>query len=190
MKVNENFSSVSSTLDLKTLSSLTTVCGMSSRLVHVTVVPTATVSVAGPKLKLSIFTSALEACGCSARVAKVLELLADSDTARTIGARTKLHTLLLMTFLPLYFCKMKFRRRVVRRLRQRGIDHREGMLPADIVHVCNSQYAAQLLRRYFHWPRRIGLPWLRLRKRRGGRGMKSHIAFHLLHGLVNVPIQH
>jgi len=44
VKVNENFSSVSSTLDLKTLSSLTTVCGMSSRLIHVTVVPTATVN--------------------------------------------------------------------------------------------------------------------------------------------------
>src|SRR5882757_5007134 len=105
VKVKENFSSVSSTLDLKTLSSLTTVCGMSSRLVHVTVVPTATVSVDGPKLKLSILTSALDTCVCSARTAKVLELLADSDTARTTGAKTKLHTLLLMTFLPLYFCR-------------------------------------------------------------------------------------
>jgi len=34
---------------------LTTVWGISSRLVHVTVVPTGTVSVTGPKLKLSIF---------------------------------------------------------------------------------------------------------------------------------------
>src|ERR1700733_402446 len=35
---------------------------MSSRLIQVTVVPTATVSVAGPKLKLSIFTSVVVAC--------------------------------------------------------------------------------------------------------------------------------
>src|SRR5579863_8880778 len=59
IKVKENFSSVSRTLDLKTLSSLTTVWGMSSRFVQVTVVPAATVMAAGPKLKLSIFTSML-----------------------------------------------------------------------------------------------------------------------------------
>src|SRR5437660_8935670 len=110
VKVKENFSSVSSTLDLKTLSSLTTVCGMSSRLVHVTMVPTATVSVVGPKLKLSILTSALDACVCSARAAKVLELPANSDAAvATDAAKTKLHTRLLMTFLPLYFCRRKLR---------------------------------------------------------------------------------
>src|SRR5215469_9089870 len=59
VKVNENLSSVSSALDLNTLGSseLTTVCGISSRLIHVTVVPAATVKVAGKKLKLSILTS-------------------------------------------------------------------------------------------------------------------------------------
>ena len=59
LNVKENFSSVSSTLDLNIFGSsvLTTVCGMSSRLVHVMVVPTGTVSAAGAKLKLSIFTS-------------------------------------------------------------------------------------------------------------------------------------
>src|SRR6516162_6900094 len=48
-KVKENFSSVSSTLDLNVFGSsvLTTVWGISSRLVHVTVVPTGTVSVTG-----------------------------------------------------------------------------------------------------------------------------------------------
>src|SRR6266446_6290909 len=61
LNVKENFSSVSSTLDLNAFGSsvLTTVWGISSRLVHVTLVPTGTVSVAGPKLKLSIFTSAV-----------------------------------------------------------------------------------------------------------------------------------
>src|SRR5262245_40672795 len=58
VNVKENLSSLSRTLDLKVvLSSLTTVCGISSRLVHVTVVPAEIVSSVGPKLKLSILTS-------------------------------------------------------------------------------------------------------------------------------------
>jgi hypothetical protein len=54
--VNVNVSFVSSTLDLKSWLSLTTVWGMSSALVHVICVPAFTVSVAGVKLKLSILT--------------------------------------------------------------------------------------------------------------------------------------
>src|SRR5713226_10259740 len=65
LKVKENFSSVSSTLDLKTPSVLTTVWGISSRLAHVTVVPTDTVNVAGPKLKLSIFISVISGFCCA-----------------------------------------------------------------------------------------------------------------------------
>src|SRR6204780_689792 len=61
VKTNENLSSVSSALDLNTPSVLTTVCGISSRFVQVTVVPTGTVSAVGPKLKLSIFTSVVAA---------------------------------------------------------------------------------------------------------------------------------
>jgi len=57
--VYENVSSVSSAFDLNVLSSATTVCGMSSRFVQVTLVPGATVSDAGPKVKLSILTSAV-----------------------------------------------------------------------------------------------------------------------------------
>jgi len=49
---------VSRTLDLNTPSVLTTVCGISSRFVQVTIAPTGTVTVCGPKLKLSIFISA------------------------------------------------------------------------------------------------------------------------------------
>src|ERR1700722_8640446 len=52
-----NFSSVSITFDLKTPSVLTAVWGMSSLFVQVTVVPAGTVTVCGPKMKLSIFTS-------------------------------------------------------------------------------------------------------------------------------------
>src|SRR5574340_1729288 len=54
----ENLSSVSSGLDLKVdLSSLTTVCGMSSRLIQITVEPAGTVVVAGAKEKLSMVTA-------------------------------------------------------------------------------------------------------------------------------------
>src|SRR6266478_6271997 len=87
--------------DDKVFKSLTTVCGMSSRFVHVTVVPAATVSVAGPKLKLSIFTSTFDACACSALAVKPLALLISSTAAATTGAaKTRIHTRLLMTFLP------------------------------------------------------------------------------------------
>ena len=55
-----NCPSVSSTVDLNTLSLLTTVCGMSSLFVHRTVVPAETVIWAGEKLKLSIFTAACD----------------------------------------------------------------------------------------------------------------------------------
>src|SRR5215469_10169021 len=66
VKVNKNLSSVSSALDLNALGSseLTTVCGISSRLIHVTVVPAATVKVTGEKLKLSILTSTICSWPC------------------------------------------------------------------------------------------------------------------------------
>src|ERR1700746_2465255 len=103
-KVNENFSSGSSTLDLNTLSVLTTVCGISSRLVQVTVVPTATVRVAGPKLKLSTFTSALAAFG---GVAELPGAPAESSSVRTITVanRPKSHTVFLFTCSFLLFSR-------------------------------------------------------------------------------------
>jgi hypothetical protein len=68
VNVYENFSSVSSTLDLNTPSVLTDVWGMSSWLVQVTVAPTGTLIVCGPKTKLSIFTSAFAEGGRSLAV--------------------------------------------------------------------------------------------------------------------------
>src|SRR5215469_3349326 len=87
--VKENLSSVSRTLDLKTPSLLTTVCGISSRLTHVTVVPTAMVTACGPNTKLSILTSVAEpwACGGGAfpafveRVAPKIESTAKATAA-------------------------------------------------------------------------------------------------------------
>src|SRR5262249_16602799 len=68
VKVTGNLARVSSTLDLNALSVCTTACGMSSRLIHVTVVPTGTFSSAGSNVKLSILISAdaragADACG-------------------------------------------------------------------------------------------------------------------------------
>src|SRR5437763_13417993 len=75
---------------------------MSSRFVQVTVVPTATVNVDGPKLKLSIFTSALSAfCGATAAAflgGAVRALAPKTTTAR----KTAKDTLLLMIFLLLF----------------------------------------------------------------------------------------
>src|SRR5215471_5394539 len=102
--LKENFSSESSTLDLNTFgsSALTTVCGMSSRLVQVTVVPTATVKAAGPKLKLSIFTSGAWFC-CSA-AARSLRRAPPIKIPTAINTATD--TLLLMVFFsPFYFSK-------------------------------------------------------------------------------------
>src|SRR6266481_1031308 len=83
---------------------------MSSRFVHVTVVPGATVSVVGPKLKLSILTSALDAGACPAPAVTLLVPLTKRVTAAITGAaKTKIHTRLLMTSLPFYFSQLNSR---------------------------------------------------------------------------------
>src|ERR1051326_1045054 len=66
--MKENSSLVSSAGDLNDtcLSALMIVCGSSSRLTHTTLVPAATVSVAGAKAKLSITICAAGAAGCCA----------------------------------------------------------------------------------------------------------------------------
>src|SRR6185369_6277047 len=56
VNVKENLPSVSMTLERKLLAD-TTVCGMSSSLVQVTVVPALTFSSCGPKVKLPILTA-------------------------------------------------------------------------------------------------------------------------------------
>ena len=54
MNVNENLSSVSRVFDLKSLLFEATMCGMSSSLIQVTVVPVFTVMCCGVKMNLSI----------------------------------------------------------------------------------------------------------------------------------------
>ena len=91
----ENFSSVSSTFDLNSLSVLTTVCGMSSWFVQVIVVPTLTVTSAGPKVKLSILTSVGGAGGCAATLPAMAPRSGDHcDAARNTPVDTLLLILL------------------------------------------------------------------------------------------------
>src|SRR4029077_11275635 len=66
VKAWEKVSSVSSAADLNFPSFSRTVCGVSSALVQVTVVPGATTSVSGVKLKLSIRTAAAFAAAWAA----------------------------------------------------------------------------------------------------------------------------
>src|SRR5262249_32762448 len=56
VNVNENLSSLSRAFDLKLMVVDVTVCGMSSSLVQVTVVPDFTFNSCGPKVKFPIFT--------------------------------------------------------------------------------------------------------------------------------------
>jgi hypothetical protein len=76
---------------------------MSSRLVHVTVVPTGTISVTGPKLKLSIFTSVVSGFSCA--LAEKFPVPAPSPAIANPNAtnKTALDTLLLMILLLFLF---------------------------------------------------------------------------------------
>src|SRR5947208_1817884 len=143
LKVKENFSSVSSTLDLNTFSVLTMVWGISSRLVQVTVVPTATVRVAGPKLKLSTFTSAAVA-GCGVFAGLPGEP-ADNSSAATITIVNKptMYTLFLIMILFLFFFRdsvgMDFLTPDFLRLRETRVDHRQSVPALHVIYVRNSQ---------------------------------------------------
>src|SRR5215472_9332635 len=74
---------MSNALDLNALGSLelATVCGISSRLIDVTVVPAVIVKFAGEKLKLSILTSTLCSWPCCVVEPKYLEPAANKATA-------------------------------------------------------------------------------------------------------------
>src|SRR5207249_5978916 len=76
------------------------------------------------------------------------------------------------------------------RSRKRRIDDRQRVLPLNVIHIRDSKYALELLRRYSHRSWRIRLARLRLRKRRRRRRMERDVAFDLLHRLMNVPVEH
>src|SRR3984893_10795390 len=150
LNVNENFSSVSSTLDLNVLSVLTAVCGISSRFVQVTVVPTGTFSSAGPKLKLSILTSVIsDFCCAAAGTFPAPARRAANPTPHVAKNKTAVDTILLM-FFPLFFGCFYGTVYIGRCLSQRRIHHRQRMLAVHVIHICNSQHTLQLLGGHFH----------------------------------------
>src|ERR1700719_3988634 len=149
LKVNENFSSVSSTLDLNVLSVLTAVCGISSRFVQVTVVPTETFSSAGPKLKLSIFTSVASGFCCAAADKLLSPARKPANaTPNVVANKTAVDTILLM-FFPLSYLAAFLELFLRRFLSQRRIHYRQRMLAVHVTHVCDSEHALQLLGGYF-----------------------------------------
>src|SRR5437773_1777088 len=116
--------------------------------------------------------------------------IAPSPTTSVI-VRTAIDTLLLMFFfLSIDLLSDWFLSFGLFRSRKRRIDNRQRVLPLNVVHIRDSKYAFELLRRYFHRSWRIRLARLRLRKRGRRRGMKRYVAFDLLHGLMNVPVEH
>ena len=97
MNVNENLSSVSSVFDLKSLLLEATVCGMSSSLIQVTVVPAFTVMRCGAKVKLSIFTCVSAACAEAAGKANAAERTA---AASAVTIQTLLTNVVMIRDVP------------------------------------------------------------------------------------------
>src|SRR5258706_5426741 len=72
---------------------------------------------------------------------------------------------------------------------QSGVDHGQGVLAANVVDVRDAEHAAELVGGNLHGPWGRCGAWRRLRECSGHRGMESHIAFHFLHGLVDVSVE-
>jgi len=83
VNVNENLSLVSSAFDLKSLLLEATVCGMSSSLIQMTVVPAFTVTRCGANANSSIFTSVFATCAEAAGNAAAVARIATASTVAT-----------------------------------------------------------------------------------------------------------
>src|SRR6266851_7934427 len=92
VNVNENLSPVSSAFDLNSLAFEATVCGISSSLVQVTVVPAFTVMPCGAKVKLSIFTSVSAACVSAACLSGACVCAACAAAAGRTAAAARIAT--------------------------------------------------------------------------------------------------
>ena len=60
----------------------------------------------------------------------------------------------------------------------------------DQLNFGDAERRAQTIRGHLHRPRRRRTPRLRLRECSGHRGVERHVAFHLLHGLVDMAVEH
>src|SRR5690242_2130348 len=139
---------------------------MSSRLVHVTVVPAFTVSCAGSKVKLSIVTDASS------------QWAADICIASAAAAASRMALV------------RKFRDIIRSLALQRRIDDGEALLAGFEDDAGGAEQAAQPVGGDLHRPGRWRGAGRGLRE--GGRacGMEGDVAFDLLHHLVDVAVEH
>src|SRR4029077_163970 len=73
---------------------------------------------------------------------------------------------------------------------ERGVNHRQMMPPGHVVDVCNAQDAAQFVRGDKQRAWRFGRPRNGLRECSGHSCVETDVSFHLLHDLMNMPVQH
>src|SRR5262249_26566274 len=156
---------------LKASDFATTVCGMSSRLSHFTIVPGSIVIVAGVNVKLSMVISTVDSGAAAGSVQATAIKATNMIVTRIMRGREDV-------------CGSAERSGPGQRRihdRQRRIDLRE----LDVGHA---QVFAQLASRNGHRARRFGLAGLWLRKGRRARRVKGHVALDLLHDLMDVTV--
>src|SRR5262249_16832957 len=139
----------------------TTVCGMSSRLVQVTVVPTLTLRSAGANTKLSICTS----------VSSARAPVAGRSTA---AAMTRPKSRRLSAFI----CYS-------RSALDRRVDDRKALVALLEVDAGDAEHGAELRVLDLHRSGRSGRARRRLRERGGAGSVEGDIALDLLHHLVD-----
>src|SRR6478609_5673297 len=69
------------------------------------------------------------------------------------------------------------------------IDDCQRLIDFNEVDFGDAEKLAQFLRRYLHWSWRGCFARLGLWESRRARGVERHVAFDLLHDLMNVPVQ-
>src|SRR5215831_3283621 len=173
VNVNENLPAVSSAFDLKSLLLEAMVCGTSSSLAQVTVVPAFTVMRCGVKVNWSMSTSASVAGADAA--GKAAAAATRSTTPNAVATRL-LDLIVRMTETPTSPL-------------QRLVDDGKPLLSAFEGDVGDAENRAQLVVGDFHRTRRGSRARRGLRE--GGRhgGVEGGVAFDLLHDLVDVTVE-
>src|SRR5581483_4564612 len=143
---------------------------MSSTFSHVTVVPAFTVSLSGPKVKLSILTITSAACAAPGSIRPPAIKASVKSRAR---ARTRAMHIFVFV-----------------RSAQGFVDDRKPLLAALEGDVAGAKHGAQLVVSDFHRARRGRGARRRLREGSRARGVERHVALDLLHDLVDVAVEH
>src|SRR3954451_10713516 len=213
MKVKEKLSSVSSALERKDFFVSTIMCGISSLLTQVTFVPGVTVICSGSNVKLPtvIVTLCSPAwAGLAARRKAATPSPANprrddpSTRRRPAGGAVRSAS----SFLNFQVIDMKSFLFEEYRLRpkprpaasadqrlsasadQRLIDDGQRVSAANEIDGGDAEIFAEVTGSHLHRPRRRSGAGGRLREGGRARGVERDIAFHLLHDLMDVPVEH